>query len=184
METLLIAAASGDAALEEVIAQGVELTSGEAASAAIGGIVGLVAGMGAVALIIGLVILVLTIIAWWRIFTKAGEKGWKSIIPIYNVYILFKIAGRNFWKYLLICLGMSICSTIASSVGAGALATILGIVTLALCIWAIVELVLLNHGLSKNFGHGVGFTLGLIFLSTIFTLILGLGSSQYIGSKE
>ena len=37
------------------------------------------------------------------------------------------------------------------------------------------------HKLSKSFGHGFGFTLGLIFLSPIFTLILGLGASQYIG---
>ncbi len=37
------------------------------------------------------------------------------------------------------------------------------------------------HKISKSFGHGFGFTLGLIFLSPIFTLILGFGKSQYIG---
>lgn len=35
--------------------------------------------------------------------------------------------------------------------------------------------------LSKSFGRGTGFTLGLIFLSIIFVPILGLGSSKYVG---
>ena len=44
-----------------------------------------------VILTIGLVWTIIQIIAWWKIFTKAGEKGWKSIIPIYNQVILYKI---------------------------------------------------------------------------------------------
>ena len=38
------------------------------------------------------------------------------------------------------------------------------------------------HKVSKAFGHGAGFTLGLIFLNPIFLLILGFGSSQYMGN--
>jgi hypothetical protein len=45
----------------------------------------------------------------WKIFEKAGEAGWKSIIPIYNVYIMYKIVGMKnwFWYSILIpfCLG-------------------------------------------------------------------------------
>jgi hypothetical protein len=37
------------------------------------------------------------------------------------------------------------------------------------------------HSVSKNFGHGVGFTLGLIFLGFIFIPILAWGDSQYLG---
>ena len=150
----------------------------------VGGIFGIIAGLGMAAIIVCLVIGILSIIAMWRIFTKAGEAGWKSLIPIYNVYILFKIAGRSFWKYFLIVLGSSILSSIATSVGGGALATILSIAAFALAIWGIVEAILALHGLSKNFGHGAGFTVGLIFLNTIFMMILGFGSSQYIGHKE
>ncbi len=42
--------------------------------------------------VIILAIAILQIIAMWKLFTKAGEKGWKSIIPIYNSVILFKIS--------------------------------------------------------------------------------------------
>lgn len=31
------------------------------------------------------IVAILLIVAQWKIFTKAGEKGWKSIIPIYNM---------------------------------------------------------------------------------------------------
>ena len=37
------------------------------------------------------------------------------------------------------------------------------------------------YKLSKAFGHGVGFTLGLMFLNPIFMMILGFGSDQYQG---
>lgn len=29
----------------------------------------------------------------WSIFKKAGQPGWASLIPGYNVYILLKISG-------------------------------------------------------------------------------------------
>ena len=34
----------------------------------------------------------LTILANWLMFMKAGEAGWKSIIPVYNTYTAYKIA--------------------------------------------------------------------------------------------
>jgi hypothetical protein len=30
----------------------------------------------------------------WKVFTKAGQPGWAAIIPIYNIYIMTKIAGK------------------------------------------------------------------------------------------
>ena len=102
-----------------------------------------------------LIVVVLLIIAMWKIFSKAGQGGWKSIIPIYNVYTLCKIADGNGWKFLL----------------------------LLIPIVNIIYMILLYHRLSKSFGKGFLFTLGLIFLPNIFTLILGFGGSQYIGPR-
>lgn len=34
---------------------------------------------------------VLLVIAQWKIFTKAGEAGWKSLIPVYNMVVLYKL---------------------------------------------------------------------------------------------
>ena len=43
--------------------------------------------------IIYLAFIVAVIAGWWMMFEKAGEAGWKSIIPIYNVIVLLKIVG-------------------------------------------------------------------------------------------
>lgn len=108
---------------------------------------------GGVSALISLIVFVVAIAAYWRIFTKAGEAGWKSIIPIYNIVVLLKIVGRPWWWLLLMLVPL---------------------------VNFIVMIVVMND-LSKSFGHGMGFTLGLIFLSLIFYLILAFGSSQYQG---
>ena len=39
----------------------------------------------AIVSVAGIVWYVLQVVAYWKIFTKAGQPGWKSIIPVYNV---------------------------------------------------------------------------------------------------
>lgn len=52
----------------------------------------LLLGLFAVALIVSII----TIISQWKLFKKADEEGWKSIIPLYNTYTMIKIAfGRG-----------------------------------------------------------------------------------------
>ena len=96
---------------------------------------------------------VLLIIAQWKIFTKAGEAGWKSLIPFYNAYTFVKIIDGNGWKFLLLCIPVV----------------------------NIVFDIILSIKAAKAFGKGTGFAVGLIFLPNIFQLILGFGSAQYIG---
>jgi hypothetical protein len=45
----------------------------------------------------------------------------------------------------------------------------------------IIFLIIVLNDLSKSFGHGVGFTLGLIFLGFIFLPVLAFGGSKYVG---
>jgi len=44
--------------------------------------------------LMALVSVVLISVAGWDIFTKAGQPGWAILIPIYNLYIMLKIAGK------------------------------------------------------------------------------------------
>ena len=38
---------------------------------------------------------ILVIVGMWKTFVKAGKPGWGAIIPIYNAYLMIKIAvGR------------------------------------------------------------------------------------------
>ena len=107
-----------------------------------------------VASIISLVFYVLVVIADWKIFEKAGEAGWLSLIPVVNAYIMFKIVYGSGWKFLLI------------------LVPILGeVLAITYCI-----------RLAQAYGKGIGFGIGLIFLSPIFFLILAFdNSAQYQG---
>ena len=106
-------------------------------------------------LITSLIIVVLTIVAYWKIFTKAGQSGWKSLIPIYGLYTLVKIVDGNGWKFLLFCIPFV----------------------------NIVYYILFNLRMAKAYGKGTGFGIGLIFLNALFTLILGFGSASYVGPK-
>ena len=52
-------------------------------------------------MIVWIVILILSIMANCMIFQKAGQPGWKAIIPFYNSYIYAKIATDAGWMFLL-----------------------------------------------------------------------------------
>ena len=45
---------------------------------------GVLAAASIVSVLVSIVSYVLIVIGWWKIFTKAGEAGWKSLIPFYN----------------------------------------------------------------------------------------------------
>lgn len=52
--------------------------------------------------------LVVVIIGLWKVFAKAGQAGWKSLIPIYNYIIWCDIVGRPRWWTVLLFLRSSI----------------------------------------------------------------------------
>ena len=118
--------------------------------------------------------IVIMIIANWKLYTKAGEAGWKSLIPYYSQYVLFRITWNTgmFWAFF----GASIASNVFGRLGLSAFALICSIATFIISLISV-------HKLSKAFGHGIGFTLGLIFLNPIFILILAFGSSEYEGPQ-
>ena len=167
--------------VEEGVTQGEAAVGGAAAGGVFGAIAGFLAGAMLVVGIVALIVALLRIIAWWRIFTKAGEKGWKALIPILDSYTATKIAGtNNFARIIIAFLGYAICNGISTALdptSAGAL--IAGIISLALLIWYVVEIIIRFNGIAKNYGKGTGFVVAWVFFPTITTLILGLGGSQY-----
>lgn len=112
-------------------------------------------GVSAVYVILSLAISVLTLVAMWKIFVKAGRAGWKCLIPFYNTYCLYDIAWGNGWLFLLMFVP---------------------------CVNVVVGIMMLFK-LAKAFGQGTGFGFGLLFLNTIFILILGFGSAEYVGPQ-
>ena len=92
----------------------------------------------------------------WKVFTKAGQPGWACLIPIYNIYIMTKIANKPGWWVAVILL---------------------------VPIVNIVFIIMLIHEISKAFGKETGFTVGLILLGFVFWPILAFGDAKYLGMK-
>ncbi|WP_283651066.1 DUF5684 domain-containing protein [Ileibacterium valens] len=113
----------------------------------------------------------------FQTFRKAGEEGWKAIIPIYNLYICFKIANKEsmFWLWG----GSLLLSGLFAWMSNLAIFFLLGAVSTIFSLIAALLLADMWYGISVNFGHGFGFALGLIFLNPLFIIILGFGDSQY-----
>lgn len=52
-------------------------------------------------MLVVLFICVACIAGFWRMFTKAGQPGWASVVPIYNMVVMARIAGLPVWTVLL-----------------------------------------------------------------------------------
>ena len=112
-------------------------------------------GTGLFGGLLSLAILVAVIVGIWKTFEKAGQPGWASIIPIYNMIIMLKIAGKPAWWVLLFFIPF------------------LNVVMAFIAFIA----------LAKSFGKGVGYGIGCVFLGFIFIPMLGFGSAKYIGPQ-
>lgn len=142
-----------------------------------------------------LVVLVLRIIANWKIFEKAGEKGWKSLIPIYCDYISYKITRMVPWFWVLIVCGIVGGFIVSSDVTFTEMlynqeefnfetfdvsqhlpAFLTEIVT---CILSTIVGIIYAWRLKKAFKKSTGFFVGLLLLPSIFWLILAFGDSKY-----
>jgi len=147
------------------------LTQNQALAA--GGILG---GMLATVGIFALAIYILMVVAQWKIFTKAGEAGWKALIPIYNIYIFCRIIGINFWYFYLI--PIVILSVISAAFGSQS-----NLYTILYAVYFIFIDIFMAIKLGDAFKKGTGFKVGLVFLPNIFQLILAFGSAKYAGKK-
>ncbi len=97
-------------------------------------------------------LIILSYASLWRIFRKAGKKGWHALIPIYNLIIMCDIIKKE--RSLVFLFFIPIANLIA-------LATI-------------------TNGMAKAFGRSTAFSVGLFFLPFIFFPILAFGENEYI----
>lgn len=110
---------------------------------------------GAIAVVLYLGFIVLILASMWKIFAKMTQPGWYGIIPIFNYCVIAKQSGKDWWW---------------------------GLLPLVPCIGFIFLIILWNE-LSKLFGKGVGYTIGIIFLPFIFLPMLAFGSAEYQGPQ-
>jgi len=102
-------------------------------------------------LMVQVVLAIVVIAAMWKVFIKAGQPGWAILIPIYNAYVMLKIAGKPAWWLILLFIPVV-------NIVIGIMATI---------------------ALAARFGKSGGFVVGLVLLPFVFYPMLAFGSAQY-----
>lgn len=103
--------------------------------------------LGITYLIVLLLLCLLVIASMWMVFEKAGEAGWKSLVPLYNLYILIVISGKPGWWFFLM------------------LVPLVGLICYFLAMLSLAE----------RFGRGAVFGIGLFFLPMVFFPLLAFG---------
>lgn len=105
------------------------------------------------ATLIYIVIVIAVIAGIWKMFEKAGEPGWAAIIPFYNLWVLNRIGGKEWYWYI------------------GYFIPLVNVVCL----------VLLSIAVAKKFGQEWIYGIAIFFLPFIFYPILGFGDARYRG---
>ena len=104
------------------------------------------------------IILVVQLIASWKVYAKAGEAGWKALIPIYNAWVFLRMGNQPaYWAVL-------------------ALIPIVNIVSIVFMILAAINI-------GKKFGKQDLFVLLYILLPIVWFLILAFGKATWNGEK-
>ena len=155
--------------------------------------------------IIACIMGVVVIVALWKLFTKAGEPGWKALIPFYNVYLWLKLVWSKkagIWMAIIFpiaIVALMIIMAIATAgavggfttgfltgdatsiltAGIGMLIAVIPIIGIAVAMGIMSIVCMVKTG--KAFGKSGGFLAGLVFLSPIFMCILAFGKAQYVG---
>ena len=106
-----------------------------------------------ISIVFSLILFLILVISSWKINTKANQPGWAVLVPIYSTLVYLKIIGKPWWWLMMF---------------------VIPVVLVFFLIWAL-------NMLSKSFGKGTGFTVGLVLLPLIFYAILGFGSAKYLG---
>ena len=112
---------------------------------------GVLAGIGAGAVILYLAIVVIMIVGMWKVFEKAGKPGWAAIVPFYNTIVLLRIVGRPAWWFLLFLVPLV----------------------------NVVVSIVVYFELAKVFGKGAGYAVLLFLLPVIGFPMLAFGDSKY-----
>ena len=132
--------------------------------------------------------LLLIVIGEWKLFRKFGEKPWKSIVPYYNTYIMYKHSWskKACWIYLaastLFDIAQIASQQWAQNDPASMWKTLFILIGLPFGILAAVCSILYTFRLAEAFGKGKVFSAGLLLLYPVFISILGLGKVQYLGN--
>lgn len=113
--------------------------------------------------VIAILVLILIVIPFCKMFSKMGNKWYEALIPGHNSFVFITNAGKPGW-WIFVCLLFLI----------PVLGWIVGAILLIIMHFSI------SIGMAKKFGKGAGFGVGMAILPFIFFPILGYGKASYM----
>ena len=121
---------------------------------------------------------VISAIGYFKMFKKAGQRGWFAFIPLLRDFAMFKMAwtGKAFVINTVLLAVFRLCGE-SESFLAGLAAAIAGIAMIVMQVKLLLRV-------AKSFGKGTGWALLLFFVPFVATLILGFGKAEYLGNPE
>ena len=114
---------------------------------------GVLAGLGIFYLVF-LAACIFLLVCMYKVFKKAGRKGWEALIPIYNIIVMIQIAELPTWYIVLYFIPFA-------------------------NIYAMFKIYI---EFAHKFGKSTGFGIAMIFFSYICFPILAFGNAEYQGS--
>ena len=158
----------------------------------------LFAGLGVSTHLISAAAGIFLMVCYWFIFVKAGEGGWKILIPIYGDYIKFKIAGctGRFWVSLILSVATIVLGAFglvgaASALAAGSVEMLTFSTILFALVVAVLGLIIaiirvtVHFKTAKAFGQPGVFGLALWLLPVVFYAVLAFSKSMvYKGTNN
>ena len=136
-------------------------------------------------------VVILQYVAMWKIFAKAGEPGWKSLIPLYNGHVLYKLCWKPVYYWLTVILAVPVCILVTvwsaammmgeASIGFSTLVwTVYSAYVILALVWSVKQYIYL----ARAFGYGGAFAIGLVLMPVVFLLILAFGGATYVGNTS
>ena len=116
-------------------------------------------------------------IAQWKLFTKAGEKGWKALIPFYSIFVSQHLIGmRHIWFILdIIFWTIEVILELIEGTPLWIERAFFSIAIIVTIISEIIHIMKLCYCYTKSELFGIG----LFVLPPLFSLILAFGKSEY-----
>jgi hypothetical protein len=135
-------------------------------------------GIGLIAVAAGIV----SIIALWRVFTKAGEHGWAVLVPVYGLVVMLRIAVRSpWWVVAALAPSLLALASLANRTWMLGSNAVLFVLLALVCLVAegIVAL-LIGIGIARAFGRSTRFgVVALTLVPIVGYCLLGFGGARY-----
>ena len=104
-------------------------------------------------MVIWAVVFALVVASNWVLFTKAGEPGWKCLVPVYGALVFLRIVGRPWYWLVLLCIPF------------------VNIIPAFVLCW----------DTARVYGKGGGYGAGIALLGPVFLPLLAFSDAEYVG---